>query len=141
VLESSRPVRAIALLSCLIILGVLGSCTSPEEGTPQPAGAIRILQPGAGGTFGLADTIDIVVESDFDRFSSGITFEYTLDSARTWEFIRSLPRKPGVVKDTLPWAPGLDFPEVLGDGRGVMLRVFDYDRDFSDQTGFFHFRK
>jgi hypothetical protein len=138
VLKSSRPARAIALLSCLIILG---NCTSPDEATPQPAGAIRILHPEDGSAFGIADTIDIIVESDFDRFSSGITLEYSLDSAKNWVFIRSLPKKAGLVKDTLPWAPGLDFPDALGDGRGVMLRVFDYDRDFSDRTGFFHFRK
>jgi hypothetical protein len=133
-----QPARIAALLSSLL---VLGACTSPEEKQAQPAGAIRILQPAAGSVFGIADTIDIIVESDFSRFSSGITLEYTLDSAKTWEFIRSLSRKEGLVQDTLPWAPGLDFPDALGDGRGVMVRVFDYDREFADRTGFFHFRK
>lgn len=140
--ESCRPLRGAALLCCLAGVGwlsALGACTSPDEGKAQPAGAIRILHPAEGSVFGLSDTVDIIVESDFGRFSSGITIEYTLDSAKNWVFIRSLSRRDGVVRDTLAWAPGLEFPDVLGDGRGVMLRVFDYDRDFADQTGFFRF--
>lgn len=115
----------------------LFQCTTEEDSTPAPA--ISILQPKAGTTFKLTDTVRVITESDYTRFTSGITFNFSADSSKTWLLIKSLVRKEGREKDTLLWVPAVDSPGEVVPGRQVRIQVYDYSKKNETKSGYITF--
>jgi hypothetical protein len=125
-------------LACVSLLPILNTGCSTEEDAPAPAAVIQILSPKAGDTFKLSETIKIVTKTDYTKFTSGITINYSIDSAKTWQLIQSKVRKEGVQTDTLVWTPSVDSPDITV-GPGVMLQVYDYAKKYPTKTGYFFF--
>lgn len=125
-------------LACALALPLLTArCTTEDK--PAEEAVIQILSPKAGETFALGDTVKVVTRSDYTRFTSGITINYSIDSAKTWQLIQSKVRKEGVQMDTLEWVPSEQSPDITA-GPGVMLQVYDYTKKFPAKTGFFFFK-
>ena len=137
VATGKTPRRAALAFVCLI--AAFGLRCTTDSPSPAPTPAIRVLQPALGKTYRLSDTVRIVAECDYGQFASGINVDFSADSAKTWEFIQSRPRKEGVAKDTLEWVPSVDHPGMLAAGPGVLVRVYDYDQKFVERSGFFSF--
>jgi hypothetical protein len=104
---------------------------------PQPDPVIRILSPKDGARFQATDTVKIITESDYDEFSSNLSFEASLDSGRSWDvFILSLSERSGKdVKDTGPWVPA---DGGVAPGQAVKLHVYEYGMKYHAYTGFIH---
>lgn len=117
------------LFPALLIL----DCNTTDD-PPQPV--IRIIAPAQGQSYKGTDTVRIIAESDYSRFSSGITLSVSLDSARNWTLIKSLVRKEGRTKDTLAWAAGGDLGTVPA-ALGLLIKVEDYSKVHSARSGYF----
>jgi hypothetical protein len=134
----STGINMRALLGAgLFALAALGAmqCTTDDAAT---APTIAILAPKAGQTFKATDTVLVITQSDYSKFTSGLNFNYSIDSGKTWNFLPSLPRggRTGIVKDTLAWVAGADVG-VLAAGQGVSVQVLDYNKKFIAISGFF----
>lgn len=130
-----KPFFHIVLVMSLSI--PLLQCTTGEDSAPAPV--ISILQPKAGATFKLTDTVRVITESDYTRFTSGITFNFSADSSKTWLLIKSLVRKEGREKDTLLWVPAEDSPGEVVPGRQVRIQVYDYSKKYETKSGYITF--
>lgn len=131
-----KPILNIVLVLALSI-PVLQCTTEEDAGTPAPV--IKILEPKAGASFKLTDTVRVVTESDYTKFTSGITFNFSADSSKTWLLIKSLVRKEGLEKDTLLWVPAEDSPGEVVPGRQVRIQVYDYSKKYETKSGYITF--
>lgn len=118
----------------LLFLGllVLNCNTTDDPGGP----VIKIIAPAPGQSYKSTDTVRVIAESDYARFSSGITISVSLDSARNWTLIKSLVRKEGRTKDTLAWTAGGDLGTVPA-ALGLLIKVEDYSKAHSARSGYF----
>lgn len=131
-----KPIFHIVLVLAMSI--PLLQCTT-EEDSSAPAPVINILQPKAGTAFKLTDTVRVVTESDYSKFTSGITFNFSADSSKTWILIKSLVRKEGMEKDTLLWVPAEDSPGEVVPGGQVRFQVYDYSKKYETKSGYITF--
>ena len=129
--------RQSLLLVCALILplAVITGCGTEEDSQPQPV--IKILEPKDGQTFTLSQTVLIIMESDYSRFSSGINVSFSSDSGKKWDLVLSKKAKSGVARDTVGWAPGLE--GAVTAGQTIQFKAYDYGSAFSDISGFVHF--
>ncbi|MDB5105915.1 MAG: hypothetical protein JWP91_3604 [Fibrobacteres bacterium] len=135
--SASRSLKRLSILACLALLPLLTArCTTEDKAAAEPV--IQILSPKTGDSFKLGDTVKIITKSDYTRFTSGITINYSIDSAKSWQLIKSKVRKEGIQMDTLSWIQSEDSPDITA-GPGVMLQVYDYTKKFPAKTGFFTF--
>lgn len=119
------------------------SCTEPEDTAPtlelKPKGdGITFLEPTAGKSFKVTDTIPIIARCDYSKFASGLNFLFSKDSAKTWLAIKSVPPKSGIDRDTLRWEPGPDRDIDVKAGDKLLLQVRDYDKGHIAYSGFIH---
>jgi hypothetical protein len=126
----------------LLIFNCNTTESSPVTTVPVTKGVITILAPATGRTFTLnsLDTVKIIAECDYSKFTSGLNIQYSLDSSKTWVLIESLVRKEGNQKDTLDWLPNEAIPGEIQPGRGVMLRVIDYGKKYFAISGYIFFK-
>lgn len=120
------------LLPAILVPGCNTTDAPPEPVLP----VIRIISPVQGQSYKSTDTVRIIAESDYARFSSGISFSVSLDSARNWTLIKSLVRKEGRTKDTLAWTAGVDLGAVPAS-LGLLVKVEDYSKAHSARSGYF----
>ncbi len=130
------------LLPCLFLLFGCNSTNSEPPIKQLPAETIQILSPAANASFTLnsTDTVRIIASADFSQFSSGLNFQFSIDSAKTWNLILSKVRKAGIEKDTVKWVPNDEIPGFIAPGQGVKLRVIDYGKKFFDISDFIYFK-
>ena len=107
--------------------------------TPIDTAVFKFIQPTAGKTYKLTDTVQIITESDFSKFASGVNLKYSMDSAKTWIRIYDLIRKSGIARDTVNWVPAEDAPD-LTPGSTVIIRATDYNRKHLTDSPFIHFK-
>jgi hypothetical protein len=102
--------------------------TTPTDTTKAADSTIVIMSPATAGTYKLSEKFKMVVKCDYSKFASGLNFQLSKDSAKTWELIVSKVRKEGIEKDTLEWDPINDLPGDVPVGKPVKIRVIDYNK-------------
>ncbi len=115
------------------------STEAPSVAAPIDSAAFKFIQPTAGKTYTLTDTVQIITESDFTKFASGVNLKYSMDSAKTWIRIYDLIRKTGIARDTVNWVPAQDAPD-LTPGSAVLIRATDYNRKCHTDSPYIHFK-
>lgn len=100
-------------------------CNSTE--TPAADPVITIISP-IGGTFKMAQPMRIIVRSDYTKFTSGLNYQLSMDSSKTWVLMKANVRKDGVALDTLDWDPVNDTPGSVPAGKALLFRVIDYNK-------------
>lgn len=124
------------LVSCMVFSGA--GCNSPSSPPPPPSG-ITIVAPKGGEVFKTTDTVKIIRVCNYEDFVSGTYTDCSLDSGKTWDVIRALVRKSGIVRDTLLWTPFDVYPDSILAGKGIQVRVRDYNNKFVVKSGYFFF--
>jgi hypothetical protein len=113
-------------------------CNSSNNPAPPPSG-ITVISPKAGDVFKTTDTVNIIRTCNYDDFSSGTYTDCSLDSGKTWDVIKAVVRKSGIVTDTLLWYPSDVYPAQILAGPGIIIKVRDYNNQFVSKTGYFFF--
>lgn len=115
------------LLSVAAIAAALAcvGCNSTDPAAPAPV--ITIISP-IGGTFKMAEPMRIIVRSDYSKFTSGLNYQLSVDSSKTWVLMKANVRKEGVALDTLDWDPVNDTPGSVPAGKPLLIRVIDYGK-------------
>lgn len=70
----------------------------------------------------------MTVKCDSSKYASGLKYQLSVDSMKTWQAMISRVRKEGVALDTLTWDPVGDSPGDVPVGRPVDIRVIDYNK-------------
>ena len=120
-----RRFRMLAAGLALLAFAVSG-CNNETGPATSSGEAIAILNPKAGASINMEDTVSFVSESDYTRFGGGLSFFLSEDSGKIWILIGSVARLKSGAKeqDTLPWVPK-DFGIAPGP---ILLMVREYDR-------------
>lgn len=129
---NAKTSLAVAALATTFVL----SCTEPEKTDPPADGAITLLEPRAGKSFKVTDTIPIIAQCDYTKFASGLNIKFSNDSSKSWIPVKSLVRKEGMDKDTLRWEPGVDRDLDLKAGMRILLQISDYDKKYIVTSGY-----
>jgi hypothetical protein len=128
---SSVPFKALAAASMIAASLFAAGCDTTDSKDPAPSNTdetIQIISPAAAGSYKLSDKFKMVVKCDYSKFSSGLNFQLSKDTAKTWELIVSKVRKEGIAQDTLEWDPINDLPGDVPVGKPVKIRVIDYNK-------------
>ena len=113
-----------------VMTAALSGCDSSTDGNGNiPAGdnTIQILAP-TGGSFKMSDMLQVIAKSDYSKFSSGLNYQLSTDSSKTWHLMKANVRKDGIALDTLMWDPVNDPPGDVPAGKPLLIRVIDYDK-------------
>lgn len=100
-------------------------CNSTE--TPAEDPVITIISP-IGGSFKISAPMRIIVKCDYSKFSSGLNYQLSMDSSKTFVLMKANVRKEGVALDTLDWDPVNDTPGSVPAGKPLLFRVIDYNK-------------
>jgi hypothetical protein len=119
-----RAAKRLSLLACAAAMAAFTSGCNTESEDPA---VITIISP-QGGTFKLSEPFTMIVKCDYGKFASGLNYQLSTDSMKTWQTMISRVRKEGVALDTLTWDPVGDPPGDVPVGRPVNVRVIDYNK-------------
>jgi hypothetical protein len=137
-LSAGRRIFSLAGLAFLTLL--TARCTTDDKADPPVVDTtIQILSPTAPASFKLSENFTMVVKCDYSKFASGLNFQLSSDSSKTWRLMKSLPRKEGVALDTLNWDPIADSPGDVEPGKPVLIRVIDYNKQHFTISKYFTF--
>jgi hypothetical protein len=128
---SLKTIASASLIAASLFAAGCDTTDSKEPTTTDPTptdSTIRIVSPAVAGTYKLSEKFTMVVNCDYSKFSSGLNFQLSKDTAKTWELIVSKVRKEGTALDTLEWDPINDLPGDVPVGKPVKIRVIDYNK-------------
>jgi hypothetical protein len=130
----ARPARAIRPWAQLLLATAglamslaFAGCNATDSDAPAPAPVITIVSP-IGGSFKMSEKLTIIVKSDYSKFTSGLHYQLSSDSSKTWELMHANVKKDGIALDTLIWDPVNDAPGSVPAGKPLLFRVIDYGK-------------
>ena len=122
----------VGLVGLALICLLTARCSTEDEPAPVPPvvidSTIQIISPVVSGSYKLSALFTMVVKSDYSKFSSGLNFQLSSDSSKTWRLMKSQPPKVGIALDTLTWDPIVDSPGDVEPNKPVLIRVIDYNK-------------
>jgi hypothetical protein len=126
-------------MAAISVLCLSYCSTSDSDEKAEEPKVIALLEPAAGKTFKLDDSITFVIECDYSKFGGAISISYSPDSAKTWSLIKTFARKSDKARETLVWHPADEAADVFQVGQGLMFKVVDYNKIYIAQSGYFFF--
>ena len=121
---------ALGLVSAALLLGCDTTDPAPVQTTDT---TIKVISP-IGGSFKMADKLRIIVQADYSEFTSGLNYQLSTDSSKSWHLMHANVRKDpttlpnGIGLDTLDWDAVNDSPGDVPAGKALLFRVIDYDK-------------
>jgi hypothetical protein len=140
----SKPFSLDLLKTTALLIGaslalIVGCDTTDSEAREPVDTTIQIVSPNAAASFKMSEGLTMIVKCDYSKFTSGLNYQASIDSAKTWLLIKSLPRKEGIALDTLVWDPLFDPPGEIPLGKPVLIRIIDYDKAYFTISKYFTF--
>lgn len=115
-----------AAAALAVMTAAFPGCDATDARDEAP---IQIMAP-VGGSFKMSDKLQVIVKSDYSKFTSGLNYQLSVDSSKNWQLMKANVRKEGVALDTLIWDPVNDSPGDVSAGKPLLIRVIDYDKKY-----------